>query len=216
MKKLALLIIGCVSLTSCGTYMQGNPAAISIGASVGGSLGSIIGGSSDDYRGYAIGNIIGTIAGAAVGAAVSTPHNTTGGSSDNNGERRVVRSRADNNASEEDAALPLVIENIRFVDANNDHAIQANEDCKLVFDMYNDGNSVLYNVYPRITVNNSNVGISNPAIIDKLEGGQRLRYTAAVYGYSALREGKADFVVTACQQGGRQGDVHRFTLDTQR
>lgn len=211
MKKLALLVISCVSLASCGTYMQGNPAAISIGASVGGSLGSIIGGTSDNYRGYAIGNIIGTIAGAAVGAAVSTPHNNNG-DNDNNNAGRVNR----DNCPDSNTRLPLMIENIRFVDDNNDHVIQSGEECKLVFDMCNDGDVVLYNIYPRITISNPDVGVSNPAIIDKLEPGQCLRYTAAVYGKSSLRNGKADFVVIACRQGGCQGDTHRFSLDTQR
>lgn len=234
MKK--LLILGlCVSLAGCGTTgMQGNPAAIMVGAQVGGMVGSIIGGSNDNYAGWAIGNILGTVAGAAVGNAVSIPHQSQQqssapytyqqqqqqqdnsypepASSDERNDSRYSRQQQNYNTP----ALPITIQNIRFVDENNDHVIQAGEFCKLIFELYNAGDQTVNNIYPNIVLSTRRVGVSNPALIQSLKPGQRIRYTASVYGYKSLREGSVDFTVTACQQNGPTGDQRQFTLNTQR
>lgn len=241
MKK--LLILGlCIALASCGTEgMQGNPGAIMVGAQVGGTLGSIIGGSSDNYGGWAIGNILGTIAGAAIGNAVSTPHNNTVAqqstersySSDDQYPQRADNGRTseygsatgsnsgygvDNNSdvTSSEPTLPLMIENIRFVDENNDHVIQSKEVCKLIFIIHNTGNQTLYNVYPTINLSNRKVGASSPLIIDKIEAGARMKYTASMYGFSDLRDGNVTVTLSVTQQNGGVGDTHQFTLETRR
>jgi hypothetical protein len=223
MKKV-LVLMCCVSLYSCGTIdVQGNPAAIQMGAVVGGAVGSVIGGNSDHYNGWALGNLIGTVAGAAIGNALTTPHNTqqSGNNKEYNNDTYSIGSSSDGVLHHESQQqevinrLPLVIQNIRFVDANHNHAIEPREECKLVFDLYNEGNTALYNVFPRITLSNDRVGVSDPAIIEKMEAGQTLRYTATLYGYSNLRNGTVSITITACQQDGPVGDVHQFSLNTQ-
>jgi predicted small secreted protein len=232
MKKLFIIVLCCLSLSSCGTTgMQGNPAAIQIGASVGGALGSIIGGSSDDYGGWVIGNMVGTIAGAAIGNAVSTPQNrqqsVSGRSMSDDEEDYPVRSSAPSRSEvnrnyqqsenlQSNNELPLIIEDIRFVDENRNHIIEPKESCKLVFDMINTSNSTLFNVFPKITVSDNRIGVSNPMIIDKIDANQRIRYTATLYGYSNLRTGRVNITITASQKDGPDGDSHQFSLQTQR
>jgi outer membrane lipoprotein SlyB len=236
MKKFIIILGMSMVLYSCGS-MQGNPMAIGIGAETGGMLGSVIGGSmSDDYNGYAIGNVIGTIAGAVIGNAVTSPK-VESQSEDNNSnydnqnsdyagydnsypqpvQRQSGRTYSRQDAPQQQAtSLPLYIENIRFVDENKDKAIGAKENCQLIFIFHNTGSTTLYNVYPRIGLSNRNVGASSPLVIDKLNPGERVRYTAWLYGYSALRDGSVDITLTACQQDGGVGDVHQFSIDTTR
>jgi hypothetical protein len=203
-----------------------------VGAQVGGMVGSIIGGSNDSYAGWAIGNIMGTVAGAAIGNAVSTPKQSQQQSTapytyqqqqDNsypepvNSNNRDDNSRYDRGQSYNNvAALPVAIQNIRFVDENNDHVIQAGEFCKLIFELHNTGNQTINNIYPNILLSNKRVGVSNPVLIQTLRPGEKMRYTASIYGYSNLRDGSVDFTITASQQNGATGDQRQFTLNTQR
>lgn len=229
MKKLLILSLS-ISLAACGTAgMQGNPGAILVGAQAGGMVGSIIGSSSDSFTGWAIGNVVGTIAGAAIGNAVSTPHESQQQSVPSRTYQQPENSYPETNSETDntynqgrsiykDATpfLPVMIQNIRFVDENNDHIIQAGEFCKLIFELYNSGNQVLYNIYPNITLSNPKVGVSKAVLIDQLKPGQRIRYTASVYGYKGLRDGQVSFAITVCQQNGNTGDQRQFTLQTQR
>jgi hypothetical protein len=226
MKKLVVLLGLSISLYSCGS-MQGNPLAIQIGATTGGMLGSVIGGNMDDYNGWAIGNVIGTIAGAAIGNAITTPkaeqqsadnENNSNSTYDNSYPEPVNRNsgRTYNMQNDDNSSLPLDIENIRFIDENHDKAIGARENCQLIFLLHNTSNATLYNLYPRITLSNRNVGVSAPAVIDRLAPGERVRYTASIYGYSGLRDGSVSVTLAACQQNGGVGEVRQFSLDTTR
>jgi hypothetical protein len=222
MKKLLILVF-CLSLFSCGTTdVQGNPAAIQMGASIGGAIGSVLGDSMDSHHdgfGWSIGNMIGTIAGAAIGNAATSPkvdRNNDGDdysySRNNQINSREYQEQEQNSVSN---TLPIYIEKIRFVDENHNHVIDSRETCKLVFELYNNSSATISDIYPRITLSNDRVGVSDPAIIDKIEGGQRIRYTANLYGYSNLRNGSVTITIAACQQNGPVGDVRQFSLDTQ-
>ncbi len=229
MKKLLILSLS-ISLAACGTTgMQGNPGAILVGAQAGGMVGSIIGSSSDSFTGWAIGNVVGTIAGAAIGNAISTPHESQQQSVSPRTYQQQDNSYPETNIDADNSSnqgrsiyknatpfLPIMIQNIRFVDENNDHIIQAGEFCKLIFELYNSGDQIMYNIYPNITLSNSKVGVSKPVLIEKLRPGQRIRYTASVYGYKDLRDGQVGFAITVCQQNGNTGDQRQFTLQTQR
>lgn len=225
-----LLILGfCISLTSCGTTgMQGNPGAIMVGAQVGSVVGSVIGSSSDSFAGWAIGSIAGTVAGAAIGNAISTPHNTDQTYSNSSyqdntypepatSDERGGGSSSRNETEYQAPALPVSIQNIRFVDDNNNHIIESGEFCKLIFELVNTSDQIVYNIYPDIRLSSKRVGISNPALIQKLLPGQRMRYTASVYGYSNLKDGTVDFSMAICQQNSSSiGDQKQFTLETRR
>jgi hypothetical protein len=233
MKK--LLILGlCVSLTACGTTgMQGNPGAIMVGAQVGNMVGSIIGNNSNDYAGWAISTIAGTIAGAAIGNAISTPKNNVQQqqqsgytvqdnsypepANGNYSNGNYNNGNYSNNNYQNSAVLPVAIQNIRFVDDNNNHAIGSGEFCKLIFELYNNSNKTVYGIYPEIQLSSKRVGVSAPALVDKILPGQKVRYTASVYGYSNLRDGSVDFTMTIRQQNtDYTGDQRQFTLNTQR
>ena len=132
MKKIILLITIVVTFSSCYTVsMSGSPAAVSAGASIGGVLGSIVGERAGGWNGSQFGALVGTVAGAAVGNAVTTPRQEEVGVRVHTPVQEQVESYY--------APSGLRVMNIRFIDDNRNHTIDAEETCKLVFDISNEG-----------------------------------------------------------------------------
>ena len=197
------LWVSCV-LTACSPYvMQGSPAAVQTGSAIGGVLGAIVGDRVGGYNGSQFGALIGTVAGAAVGDAVTTPRKETG---------------ADEGYYEEmtPPVSGLEITNLRFVDDNRNHVIDALEESKLVFDIVNNGVTPAYNVTPIVEEVSGikHLGISSPAQISYMPVADRIRYTASIRGEKKLKTGEAHFRVYAVESNGAVTEVHEFSLPT--
>lgn len=209
MKKVLLLLITAVSLSSCYTAsMQGSPAAVSAGASIGGVLGSIVGDRAGGWQGSQFGALVGTVAGAAIGNAITTPRQ----------EKVVIEESYPENAPSESYYAPsgLRVTNIRFIDDNRNHTIDAEENCKLVFDIVNEGDVSAYNITPVIeeVSGMKNIGISPSAQISYLPQGDRVRYTATIAGGKRLKSGEAIFRVYTTESNGAVSEAHEFSLPT--
>lgn len=209
MKKILLLLITAVSLSSCYTAsMQGSPAAVSAGASIGGVLGSIVGDRAGGWQGSQFGALVGTVAGAAIGNAITTPRQ----------EKVVIEESYPENAPSESYYAPsgLRVTNIRFIDDNRNHTIDAEENCKLVFDIVNEGDVSAYNITPVIeeVSGMKNIGISPSAQISYLPQGDRVRYTATIAGGKRLKSGEAIFRVYTTESNGAVSEAHEFSLPT--
>ena len=199
------IMLSSVLCTSCvTTSFSGSPAAVSAGASIGGVLGSIVGDRAGGYHGSQFGALIGTVAGAAVGNAVTTPRQDT---------REIVV-----NSPSESYYAPsgLQIINLRFVDDNRNHVIDANESCKLVFDIVNEGDVSAYNITPIIeeTSGIKHLTISPSAQISYLPQGDRVRYTATITGGKRLKSGEAMFRIYTTESNGAVSEAHEFSLPT--
>ena len=193
MKKTLLLLTVVLTLSSCyTTSMQGSPAAVSAGASIGGVLGSIVGDRAGGWQGSQFGALVGTVAGAAIGNAVSTPSESYY------------------------APSGLRITNISFIDDNRNHTIDADENCKLVFDIVNEGDVSAYNITPVIQEMSGlkYLAVSPSAQISYLPQGDRVRYTATIIGGKRLKTGEAKFRVYTTESNGAVSEAHEFTLPT--
>lgn len=209
MKKILYLLILAVSLTSCYTAsMQGSPAAVSAGASIGGVLGSIVGDRAGGWHGSQFGALVGTVAGAAIGNAVTTPRQ----------EKVIVEESYPERTPAESYYAPsgLRITNIRFIDDNRNHTIDADENCKLVFDIVNQGDVSAYNITPVIeeVTGMKHIGISPSVQISYLPQGDRVRYTATIAGGRRLKAGEAVFRVYTTESNGAVSEAHEFSLPT--
>ena len=210
MKKLmyVALMIFSMATTSCVTSsMSGSPAAVSAGASIGGVLGSILGDHAGGYHGSQFGALVGTVAGAAVGNAVTTPKP----------EKKITETYVSNAPSEPYyAPSGLQIINIRFVDDNRNHVIDADETCKLVFDIANEGDVSAYNITPVVEeiTGMKHIEISPSAQISYLPQGDRVRYTATIAGGKRLKSGEAVFRVYTTESNGAISETHEFSLPT--
>ena len=206
MKKYFMLLMCFPFLTSCyTTRMSGSPAAVSAGASIGGVLGSIVGDKAGGYNGSQFGALLGTVAGAAIGNAVTTPR------------KEKVEYDSDNIPSESYyAPSGLRVTNIRFIDANRNQTIDANEKCKLIFDIVNDGDVAAYNVTPIVeeVSGMKHLPISPAAQISYMPVGNQIRYTAVIQGEKRLKSGEALFRVYTSESNGAMSDSHEFSIPT--
>lgn len=210
MKKIAILFLAVATLTSCYTSrMQGSPAAVSAGASIGGVLGSIVGDRTGGYNGSQFGALIGTVAGAAIGNAVTTPRKE---------KVQVEEYVYEENRPSESYYTPsgLQITNIRFIDENRNQTIDANEKCKLIFDIVNDGDVAAYNVTPIVEEISGmkHLQISSSAQISYMPVGNQIRYTAIIQGEKRLKSGEAVFRVYTSESNGALSDSHEFSIPT--
>ena len=202
MKKLSIFAISAALLfSSCETSDQFGAAAG--GGILGGIFGSAIGGLMGGHRGADTGAAIGIIAGAAMGAASAAPKER--GTSDYdyttdtyNRHSKVVYSSRGEDADRMGREFAKVeIQNLRFVDRNNNQAIDAGENSKIVFEVKNNGSHTIYDIAPIISVRGTkHIIISPTAVISYIDAGQAVRYTAEVYGKRQLRNGVAEFTIS--------------------
>lgn len=205
MKKIFVLLALVASLSSCYTVsMQGSPAAVAAGSSIGGVLGSIVGDKVNGWNGAQVGALVGTVAGAMIGNAVTTPRQET------------VIVEESQPAEPYYAPSGLRITNIRFIDANRNHIIDAEENSKLVFDIVNEGDVSAYNITPIIEEVSGikHINISPSAQISYLPQGDRVRYTATIAGGKRLKSGEAVFRVYTTESNGAVSETHEFSLPT--
>ena len=89
------------------------------------------------------------------------------------------------------------IQNLRFIDGNNNQAIDAGENSKIAFEVKNNGSHTIYDIAPVISVNGTkHIVISPTAVISYIDAGQAVRYTAEVYADRKLRNGTAEFTIS--------------------
>lgn len=233
MRKTIFILLSVALLFGCSPYgMQGNPAAVQAGAAIGGVLGAIVGDRAGGYNGSQFGALIGTVAGAAVGNAVTTPREESYQVDEYYIKSRPSAPRYENNSRYEDdfryegspysentpLASCLRIINLRFIDDNRNHVIDAEEDSKLVFDIVNDGDVPAYNVTPIIeeVSGMKHLLVSPSAQIAYMAVGNQIRYTATIRGGRKLKAGEAQFRVYATESNGAMTEMHEFFLPTQK
>ena len=205
-------------LSACSpSGMQGNPAAVQAGAAIGGVLGAIVGDRAGGYNGSQFGALLGTVTGAAVGNAITTPREETYQVEEYYVKTYPSSSQYEHTSSYEPSSGLRII-NLRFIDDNRNHVIDAEEDSKLVFDVVNDGDVPAYNVTPVIEEMSGmkHILISPSAQIAYMPVGNQIRYTATIRGGRKLKTGQAQFRVFATESNGAVTEAHEFTLPTQK
>lgn len=208
MKKVIVMLLSALMLTSCyTTRMGGSPAAVSAGASIGGVLGSIVGDRAGGYGGSQFGALLGTVAGAAIGNAVTTPP-----------KEKVYRETEETNipSGSYNAVSGLQITNIRFIDDNRNQAIDAGESCKIIFEIVNAGDVAAYNIVPVVeeTSGMKHLQISPAAQVAYMDKDDRIRYTAVINAGKRLKSGEAVFRVYTSASNGAVSDIHEFSIPT--
>lgn len=232
MKKVFLInLVAIVLLSSCATSgrVQGgrpNGNAMATGAMVGGSVGNIIGGTIGSAnngwwggrRGSAIGTVVGTIAGAAIGGAVSSAQNREQQPRTSNYVETIQPTNTSSGQSSISPLYGLKITNIRFVDDGRNQIINANEHCKIVFDVMNESNATIFDVIPVVKAISGSkyIEISPSVMIESIAPGDGIRYTANLYANKKMKTGEVVFGIELTNENGAQGDFREFTLPTQK
>ena len=89
----------------------------------------------------------------------------------------------------------LEIRNARFVTPDKSNTLTTGKQCDIVFEIYNAGNGVAYNVDPVVkeVTGNKRIMISPGIQVERLGAHKGLRYTAHVMSYKTLKDGTARF-----------------------
>lgn len=232
MKKISLcLMAGALVLSGCGSSDQLN--GMYLGGMLGSVFGSSIGGLAGGPRGSDAGTALGMIIGGAAGAAMTAPKSSRGGGDDadrydnqyprersvdeynrRSGSRRSASGDADTFQTIPSDYQDLQIENLRFIDGNNNRSLDAGERAKIIFEIRNAGSRTMYNVTPVLSVaGTKQILVSPTAIISSIAPGKTVRYTAELYGKKKLRRGIADFSLSFAD-GKKLYTVRRFQLQT--
>ena len=226
MKKIVILLLAVSLLSSgCGTTQPQRTGAIMGGATIGNSVGGAIGGLIGDsrhgwrgsYRGSAIGSIVGTLAGAAIGGALTTPRTRE----NNNPQREPQNQPVEQVASSYDfqsSLSSLQIHNLRFIDENRNHILNAGENSKIIFEIMNEGSEIAYNVIPSVTEISGakQIHISPSILVEQILPGNGVKYTATVSVGKRVKNGRATFRVAVTDTRGQIYDRQEFTLNTSR
>lgn len=165
------------------------------GASLGGLFGSAIGGIADGPRGHDMGTVVGMAIGGIIGAAATAPKTDDGNyrSSDYYYDYGTDDYRENNYYS---PFANIEIEELRFVDENNNRALDAGEHARLVFIIRNMGRDYVYDIAPVITVSGTKeIYLSPTAIVKELGPGKAVRYQSEIVATKKLKNGNADFSI---------------------
>ena len=207
------LMVSALMLSSCQSMGQFYGAAT--GASIGGMFGSAIGGISDGRRGSDLGTVVGMAVGGIIGAAATAPKTDDGNyrSSDYYYDYDMDDYRQNNSYS---PFVNIEIVDLRFVDENNNNALDANEHAKLVFIMRNTGRDYVYDIAPVITVSGTKeIYLSPTAIVKELAPGKAVRYQSELIATKKLKNGTADFSI-GFSDGDKIYTMRSFQLRTNR
>ena len=195
MKKTVFVALTATALllSSCQSMNQFYGAAT--GASIGGMFGSAIGGIADGPRGSDMGTVFGMAIGGIIGAAATAPKTDDG----NYRSSDYYYDYDDDDYRENNAYSPyasIEIADLRFVDENNNRALDADEHAKLVFIIRNTGRDYVYDIAPVITVTGTKeIFLSPTAIVKELAPGKAVRYQSEVIATKKLKNGTADFSI---------------------
>ena len=213
MKKTAFVALMATALmmTSCQSMNQFYGAAT--GASIGGMFGSAIGGITDGPRGSDLGTVVGMAVGGIIGAAATAPKTDDGNyrSSDYYYDYDMDDYRQNNAYS---PYANIEIAELRFVDENNNRALDGGEHAKLVFIIRNSGRDYVYDIAPVITVSGTKeIYLSPTAIVKELGPGKAVRYQSEVIATRKLKNGSADFSI-GLSDGNNLYTLRSFQLRT--
>ncbi len=215
MKKTVFATLAATALLMSSCQSIGQFYGATTGASIGGMFGSAIGGIADGPRGSDLGTVVGMAVGGIIGAAATAPKTDDGNYRSSDYYYDYGRDDyRQNNAYSPYANIEIA--DMRFVDENNNRAIDAGEHAKLVFIIRNTGRDYVYDIAPVITVSGTKqIFLSPTAIVKELGPGKAVRYQAEMIATKKLRQGSADFSV-GLSDGDRLYTLLSFQLRTNR
>ena len=112
----------------------------------------------------------------------------------------------------------LEIRNARIVDENQNGSINRGEVSKVIFEIYNHGNTPLYDVQPTVieTTGNKHIFISPNMHVERIDPGKGIRYTAMVKADKRLKDGSVCICVSVLQGTKAISKVCEFNVPTRK
>ncbi len=112
----------------------------------------------------------------------------------------------------------LSIRNVRFTDSDGDGALARGEIGRVTFELYNMGQTPVYAINPSVVEqgDGGSLYISPSILVENIDPGKGIRYTATVKGGRKLRDGKLQLYVSAMQGGKPVSHVTVLNVTTKR
>ena len=225
MKKLVVLSLGAaLLLSSCGTYTE---AGATTGGWFGSIIGSAIGGIAGGPRGSDVGTLIGMAGGAVVGAAIGqAADEAQQKKTEEYHQRRMERSQGDyqprysypeNRGYDARDYDVLEIRRPMLLDTSSDQILSRGEEARVVFEIYNTSTKPVYRITPSVAeiTGNRHIEVSDNVMIECIEPGKGIRYTALVRADNRLRDGEAVFRISVFQGKREQmSQTREFRIQT--
>ena len=97
----------------------------------------------------------------------------------------------------------LDIKNVSFTDANGDGILEADEEGKMVFEIYNHSDLPVFSIIPTVkeAEDNRHIQISPSILVEQIGPGSGIRYTASVKADRRIKDGEARLLVSAEHDG---------------
>jgi uncharacterized protein YcfJ len=204
MKKLLIYSISALILSGCGSMDQVSRSIVATqtGAALGSIAGSIIGDNIGGYRGSYLGSFVGSAAGAMIGASIVARQQ------EETDRKAVIVSNS---------SPDLVIRDIRLQDENWNRIVEPNENCRLIFEIYNEGGQTAYDVKPIIKglKGTRNLIYSPSLIIDNIKPGEGVLYKVNLMASSGVRTQEAVFEIYLEERNGFDTPKEEFSIRTQ-
>ncbi len=117
-----------------------------------------------------------------------------------------------------DHSIRLSLRNVRFTDTDGDGALSRDEIGKVTFEIYNVGETPVYAINPSVVEqgDGGNLYISPSILVESIDPGKGIRYTATVKGSRRLRNGQQQLYVSAMQGGKPVSHVTVLNVTTKR
>ena len=232
MKKVFFAILGvAVVMSSCSSY--NTAAGAYAGGQFGHVIGSAVGGITGGWRGSQWGALICTVGGMAAGAAIG---NSIDKKQEAKYEKRVNERMSQHSYDNESGYDPMGRGDDRIVFQGNDYVAPAlqirhagiyesvkdgvltrGEECKVVFEIFNNTNEVVYDVRPLVedVTGNKHVNISPNLHIENIAPHRGVRYTATILADKKLKDGEI-LVRVGVAQGRNEitSETRQFTVPT--
>jgi uncharacterized protein YcfJ len=113
----------------------------------------------------------------------------------------------------------IEIRNARFIDADRDGIIRANEECRVTFEIMNRSSITLYDVQPTVfeVSGNKHIHTSPNLHVESIAPNQGVRYTATIMADKKLKDGEA-VIRVGVAQGDKEitSQIKEFLLQTRK
>lgn len=230
MKKILVIsACSLMLLSSCGTYTAtGAYTGGSFGSIIGSAIGGIAGGPRGSDIGTLIGMAGGAAVGAAFGSAVDKAEQQKYEDYRAARQQRAIEQRQpqtyqsynDENGADDrlygfdenfnststvnvSTALPTIeIRNPRLLDASRDGELSRGEEARMVFEVFNVSSKPAFGVLPTVTevTGNRHIRISENVLVESIQPGKGIRYTAVIKTDDRLKDGEAVFRIGVMQR----------------
>lgn len=229
-KILVISACSLMLLTSCGSYTaSGAYTGGTFGSIIGSAIGGIAGGPRGSDIGTLIGMAGGAAVGAAVGSAADKAQQQRYEDYMTARQQRTIESRqpqtyqnySDTEGADDrlygfdehfnttaprtvttDALSGLEIRNPRLVDASRDGELTRGEEARMVFEVFNVSSKPAFGVLPTVmeVTGNKHIRVSENVLVECIQPGKGIRYTAVIKTDDRLKDGEAVFHIGVMQK----------------